>query len=153
MSIRRLIASVAAGALVAAVSFTAIAQDVDPAIASMTPEQKVEAREAAMKQNGGLMKNAGGLTGADAVANADKIIQNFTNFPALFSEDTSAVKSKAKPEIWANFDAFTALFAKAAEGAKAMRAAAEAGDATAYGAAMKTIGGVCGECHQQYRSE
>ncbi len=153
MSIRRLIASVAAGALVAAVSFTAIAQDVDPAIASMTPEQKVEAREAAMKQNGGLMKNAGGLTGADAVANADKIIQNLVNFPALFSEDTSAVKSEAKPEIWANFDAFTALFAKAADGARAMRAAAEAGDASAYTAAMKTIGGACGECHQQYRSE
>lgn len=154
MPFRRLIATAVAGALVAALSFTAIAQDVDPAIAGMTAQQKVEAREAAMKQNGGLMKNAGGLTGADAVAAADTMIQNFTNFPALFSDDTSAVGgNKALPEIWASFDAFTAIFAKAADGAKAMKVAAESGDAAAYGAALKTIGATCGECHQMYRAK
>jgi cytochrome c556 len=33
-----------------------------------------------------------------------------------------------------------------------MKAAATAGDAAAYAAALQTIGGTCGECHQNYRS-
>lgn len=153
MPLRRLLLTAVAGALTAAISFTAIAQDVDPAIAALTPDQKVSARQAAMKEDGGILKNAGSLTGADAVAAADTLIKNFTNFPALFPEDTNGIAgTEAKPEIWANWDAFTAIFAKALEGSKAMKAAAEAGDAAAYGAAMKTIGGTCGECHQQFRS-
>lgn len=153
MPLRRLLLTAVAGALTAAISFTAIAQDVDPAIAAMTPDQKVSARQAAMKEDGGVLKNAGSLTGADAVAAADTLIKNFTNFPALFPEDTNGIAgTEAKPEIWANWDAFNAIFAKALEGSKAMKAAAEAGDAAAYGAAMKTIGGTCGECHQQFRS-
>ena len=36
-------------------------------------------------------------------------------------------------------DAFNAIFAKALEGSKAMKVAAAAGDAAAYGAAMKTM--------------
>lgn len=147
--------SALAGVALVAVAAVAIAEDVvvDPAIATMTAEQKVEAREAAMKDNGAILKSAGGLTGADAEAAADKLIQHFTDYPALFTPDTNGVGgTEAKPEIWANFDAFTAIFAKGLEGAKAMKAAAAAGDAAAYGAAMKTIGGTCGECHQQFRS-
>lgn len=155
MQLKRWGLSALAGVTLAAMAAVAIAQDVvvDPAIASMTPDQKVAARQAAMKDNGGILKTAGNLTGADAEAAADKLIQHFTDFPAYFTADTNGVAgTEAKPEIWANFDAFTAIFAKGLEGAKAMKAAAAAGDAAAYGAAMKTIGGACGECHQQFRS-
>ena len=73
--------SALAGVALVAVAAVAIAQDVvvDPAIATMTAEQKVEAREAAMKDNGAILKSAGGLTGADAEAAADKLIQHFTD--------------------------------------------------------------------------
>ncbi len=155
MRLTKLTLSLAAGVAVAAMAAVAIAQDVvvDPAIATMTPDQKVAARQAIMKEDGGILKTAGNLTGADAAAAADKIIQNYTNLTALFPADTNGVAgTEAKAEIWSNLDAFNAIFAKGIEGAKAMKAAAEAGDATAYGAAIKAIAGTCGECHQAYRS-
>ena len=133
----------------------AIAEDapivVDPAIATMTVDQMVEARQAAMKQDGGLLRSAGTLTGDDAVAAATTLLQNFTNFPALFPEGSINDKSGALPVIWEKFDDFTAIFAKDAETSKAMLVAAQTGDMEGYTAAIKAIGASCGECHQTYR--
>jgi hypothetical protein len=74
-------------ALMAAATF-AFAQDnpvvVDPAIETMTVDQLVEARQNAMKQNGGLLRSAMRATGDEAVASATTILQNFTNLPSLF---------------------------------------------------------------------
>ena len=155
MSLLKVSTLIAAGAMLATFAVGALAQDmaVDPAIATMSADQVVAARKAAMKENGGTLKAAGALTGAEASAAADILIKNFTNFPALFPADTNGVAgTEAKAEIWSNIDAFNAIFTKSLDGAKAMKAAAEVGDTAAYGAALKTIGGTCGECHQQYRS-
>jgi cytochrome c556 len=154
MSFPKLAMIVSAAALSVGLAFAVVAQDVvvDPAIATMTPEQLVEMRKAGMKENGGLMRGAGGLTGADASAAADVMIKNFTNFPALFPEGSGVGDTKALPAIWENWDAFNAIFAKGLQGSKDMKAAAEAGDAAAYAAALQVIGGTCGECHQQFRS-
>jgi cytochrome c556 len=152
MSLTRFAVLLLAGALTTTL---ATAQDpaVDPAIAAMTPEQLVEARQAAMKEDGGILRGAGSLTGAEATAAADVLIKNFTNFPAMFPENSIVGDSKALPVIWQEFDAFTAIFDKALQGAKDMKVAAAAGDAAAYGAALKVIGGTCGECHQTYRGK
>lgn len=153
MSLSKLATALAAGALLGGLAVGAVAQDaVDPAIAAMTPEQLVQARKDAMKENGGLMRGAGGLTGADATAAADVLIRNFTNFPAMFPEGSMVGDTKALPLIWQELDAFNAIFAKGLQGAKDMKAAAEAGDAAAYGEALKAIGATCAECHQKYRS-
>lgn len=152
----KILAVALAGLCLTSVAAIAVAQDivVDPAIATMTPDQKVAARQAAMKEDGGVLKGAGKLTGAEAEAAADTLIKNFTNFPAYFTADTKdVVGSEALPAVWDNLDAFNAIFTKALEGSKAMKVAATAGDAAAYGAAMKTIGGACGECHQLYRGQ
>ena len=154
MSLPKLSMLIAAGAMAATFAVGAIAQDmaVDPAIASMSPDQHVAARKAAMKENGGALKAAGAQTGAEASASADILIKNYTNFMALFPEGSAVGDSKALPAIWENKADFDAIFAKGLQGAKDMKAAAEAGDAAAYGEAMKVIGGTCGECHQKYRS-
>lgn len=154
MSLLKVSTLIAAGAMLATFAVGAIAQDmaVDPAIATMSADQVVAARKAAMKENGGTLKAAGTLTGAEASAAADILIKNFTNFPALFPEGSIVGDSKALPVIWENKADFDGIFAKDLEAAKAMKAAAEAGDADAYGAALKAIGGSCGECHQKYRS-
>lgn len=154
MSLLKVSTLIAAGAMLATFAVGAIAQDmaVDPAIATMSPDQVVAARKAAMKENGGTLKAAGALTGAEASAAADILIKNFTNFPAMFPEGSIVGDSKALPAIWENKADFDGIFAKDLEAAKAMKAAAEAGDADAYGAALKAIGGSCGECHQKYRS-
>jgi cytochrome c556 len=152
MKLRTLTALTLAGLVVAGLAAGTIAQDVDPAIAGMTPEQLVDARQEAMKQNGGILRNLGTLSGAEAVAALDTVIQNFTNFPALFAEGSIVGDSKALPLIWEDKDAFDAIFNAAKEQAMAAKAAAEAGDAAAFGTAAQGIGAFCGQCHNKYRA-
>lgn len=149
------LAYVALAAVLTLAAPLAVAQDtavtIDPAIAAMSVDQLVEARQAAMKQDGGILKGAGALTGAEAVAAATTLLQNFTNFPALFPEGAVNEKSGALPLVWTEFDKFSAIFARDAVSSQAMLAAAQNGDAAAYTAALKEIGSTCGECHQTYR--
>lgn len=142
--------------LALSVSALATAQDtpaivVDPAIASMTNDQLVEARQAAMKQNGMTLRGAASLTGEQAVAAATLLLQNFTNLPELFKEGSVTDKSKALPAIWENWDDFRARFDHDAEVATKMLAAAQSGDTAAYTASIQEIGESCGACHMTYR--
>jgi len=140
---------------VVAIATFAMAQDnpvvVDPAIETMTVDQLVEARQAAMKQNGGLLRSAMRATGDEAVAAATTLLQNFTNLPFLFREGSTAANSKALPLIWENWDDFRGRFDTDATHAQEALTAAKAGDAAAYGAALQAIGQSCGACHQTYR--
>lgn len=154
MSFKKFTALAIAGLMTSALAAGVIAQDIvaDPAIATMTPEELVEARQEAMRENGGLLRGAGSLSGADAVAAADTMIQNFTDLLVLYPEGSIAGDSKALPIIWEEKEAFDALFEQGRDHAIDMKAAAEAGDAAAFGAAAQQIGGLCGQCHQRYRS-
>jgi cytochrome c556 len=152
MSLPKLAVFFAAGAMLAGFAAGAVAQDAPPDYAAMSHEQLVEARQDAMKEDGGLLRGAGKLTGADAVAAADTLIRNYTNLPQMFPEGSIAGDSKALPAIWQDWEGFTAIFAKGLKGANDMKAAAEAGDAAAYAAALQVVGGTCGECHQKFRS-
>ena len=154
MSLAKITILALAGLMTLGVATSLQAEDapvVDPAIAAMTPEAMVAARKAAMKEDGGVLKGAGNLTGADATAAAETLIKNFTNLPVLFPEGSLVGDSKPLPAIWENFGDFTSIFAIAQKGALDLKAAAEAGDAAAYGAALQTIGGSSGMCHQKYR--
>jgi cytochrome c556 len=151
MSLSRITAFALAGIMTLGIASGGLAQDVDPAIANLSPEEAVEARQAAMKENGGLLRGAGDLAGAEAVAASDTLIKNFTNLPHLFPENSIVGDSRATPLIWENFEEFTGYFATGLEAATAMRAAAEAGDTEAYTASIKTIGGLCGQCHEKFR--
>ncbi len=120
--------------------------------AALAPEQAQDQREALMKDNGGTLRSAGSLTGAEAVAAAQKLLANYEAIPALFPEGSITEDSKALPTIWENWDGFTAIVEKGKAAAADAVAAAEAGDAAAYGTALKTLGGTCGECHQAFRA-
>lgn len=153
MSLTRLAVFFAAGALAAGTAATAIAQDAaTPDFAAMSHEDLVKARQDAMKEDGGLIRRAGGFSGPEAVAAAETIIRNYTNLPHMFPEGSIVGDSEALPAIWQDFDTFTGIFAKGLKGAEDMKAAAQAGDAAAYAAALQVVGGTCGECHQKFRS-
>jgi cytochrome c556 len=150
------ITAIAAAVLLTAISATAIAQTlptivVDPAIAAMTDDELVTARQDAMKEDGGILRTAAGLVGDDAVAAATELLQNFTNFPALFREGSITPDSHALPIIWEQREHFDAIFEKAQAGATAMLQAAIDEDDLAYGDAVRGLTQVCGECHQTYR--
>jgi cytochrome c556 len=148
MSIKKISAMAIAG-LLAISAVTTVAQDAF--VAPATPEEAVVARKALMREDGGLMRELGGLTGAEAVAALNTILTNYTHIPDLFPEGSIVGDSKALPAIWENWDAFTAIVETGKTAATDGIAAAEAGDAAAYGAALQALGGTCGACHQQFR--
>jgi len=124
----------------------------DPALSALTPEQMVTIRQDLMKANGGILRGAAALTGAEAVAAAETILTNYTNFTVLFPEGSAVGDTEALPSIWTDNATFLGIFNTGIEAATAMKAAAEAGDAAGYEAAVKAIGGTCGQCHQAFRS-
>lgn len=142
----------------AAFACAAIADDtpvfsIDPAIASMTADQKVEARRAAMKADGAALRTASRSTGPDAVKLIDVTLQNFTNFPALFADGATNANSSADPQLWTEFDRFTALFDKGKAALLLARAAAASGDTAGLKKAIGQVSTVCSDCHQTYRDE
>lgn len=114
----------------------------------------VIARKDLMRANAGAAKvlgdMAGGKTAFDqAAADAAKamLIRDAKATPAAFQTQASDPASKAKPEIWTNWDDFVAK-------AGALAAAAEALDTSSVetiGAGMGGIGGACAACHRAYQ--
>ncbi len=150
MTIKKITSLALAGLMTIGV-LAAFAQDAF--VAPATPEEAVEMRQAIMKSNGGTLRGAGELTGPEAVAAMQTLLDNFTHIPAVFPEDSIVGDSKALPAIWENWEEFTAIAETGRAAAESGLAAAEAGDAAAYGEALKTIGGTCGQCHQQFRAQ
>lgn len=157
MSLSKFVVSAAVALALGAAAFASYAQDVavtpDPALATLAVEEMVAKRQELMKANGAALKAAGALSGAEAVAAAETLIADFSNLTVLFPEGSDKVAgTEAKPEIWQNLDVFQGLLGQGVVAATAMKAAAQAGDAAAYGTAVKAVGGVCGECHKQFRA-
>jgi cytochrome c556 len=139
----------AAGVLLAAGTIAVMAQEAF--VAPATPEEAVAARQALMRQDGGILRQAGKLSGSEAVAAMTTLRDNYSHIPALFPEGSIVGESEALPAIWENWEAFTAIVDTGVAAAESGIAAAEAGDAEGYAAAMQSIGGTCGQCHQQFR--
>lgn len=157
MPLSKLAVTAAVALAVGAAAFTAYAQDVtitpDPALTGLSLEEAAAKRQETMKLNGATLKAAGSLSGADAVQAAETLIADFSNLTVLFPEGSDQVKgSEALPAIWENWDTFQGFLKQGVTLATQMKAAAEAGDAAAYGTAVKSIGGLCGQCHQQFRA-
>ncbi|WEK02712.1 MAG: cytochrome c [Candidatus Devosia phytovorans] len=149
MSIKKISAMAIAGLMTLGVVAT-VAQDAF--VAPATPEEAVTARKAIMRTNGQTLRSAGPLTGAEAVAAMQTLLDDYTNMPALFPEGSIVGDSEALPAIWENWEGFTAIIETGRAAAETGLAAAETGDAAGYAAALQAIGATCGQCHQQFRS-
>lgn len=141
--------AVAVAALLGAGTVAVLAQEAF--VAPATPEEAVTLRKNLMREDGGILRRAGNLTGADAIAAMTTLRDNYSHIPALFPEGSIVGDSEALPAIWENWDAFTAIANAGLAAAEGGIAAAEAGDAAGYAAALQAIGGTCGQCHQQFR--
>ena len=113
----------------------------------------VSQRQAAMKEDGKVLRGAAALTGDDAVAALTTVQANFTKLPSLFPKDSVTSDSLALPAIWAQFDQFTGIFKKGADLAADGIAAAKAGDTAKYQADVTAIAATCDECHTTFRSK
>jgi cytochrome c556 len=118
--------------------------------ASMSNDQLVAARVAAMKEDGQILRGAGKLSGDAAVKAATTILKNFTNFPSLFKQGSITPDSRALPAIWENWGDFTARLAAEKANAQAMLKAAKADDTKSYQAAVAALKAPCSDCHVKY---
>jgi cytochrome c556 len=148
VSIKTISATAIAGLLTIGM-VSAFAQDAF--VAPTTPEEAVTMRQALMKEDGGILKGSADLTGDAAVAALQTILTNYTHIPARFPEGSIVGNSKALPAIWENWDGFNAILETGKTAATAGIAAAKAGDAAGYAAALKSLGGTCGQCHEAFR--
>ncbi|KQV63771.1 cytochrome c [Rhizobium sp. Root1220] len=111
-----------------------------------------------------LMKKIGGAAGAlSAIAKGEKpydadavkaalttIAETAKVFPDQFKPGTETGDKEASPKIWENMDDFKARALKLSTDASTEIAQLPS-DAAAVGAALKTLGGNCGSCHERYR--
>ena len=148
MSIKK-ISAIAIAGLMAVGAAATVAQDF---VAPATPEEAVAMRKALMREDGGIMRSAGGLSGAEAVAAMQTLLTNYSHIPDLFPEGSIVGDSAALPAIWETWEAFVGIVETGKAAATAGLAAAEAGDAAGYAAALQALGATCGQCHGQFRS-
>lgn len=71
--------------------------------------------------------------------------------PDYFPEDSAMGDTKARPEIWENWDDFLAKANANHDAAIALANLADAGDADALPMAMKALSDTCGACHKLYK--
>jgi cytochrome c556 len=112
------------------------------------------ARQDLMKSFGGAAKTLGemasGKTAYDAAAAAAAkatLTAATTEIPAKFEVANTDPASKASPDIWTNWEDFTAK-AKALGDAGA---ALDVASVESIGAGMGAIGGACKDCHSKNR--
>ena len=117
----------------------------------------IEERQNLMKMNGQAMGVLAPMARGEAAFDAaaakqafETIVSDMTTFPTLFPEGSETGDTKAGPAIWSDRAGFEAMAAKLKTAAET--AATSATTLEQLQAAVQTVGGVCGECHQTYRN-
>ncbi|MFC5759326.1 c-type cytochrome [Rhizobium sp. GCM10022189] len=136
----------------AAVAFAGIAIG-----SAMAADGTHEAREALMKKIGGAAGSLGAIAKGTKPYDAEAVKVALTTiaetakvFPDQFKPGTETGDKAASPKIWENMADFKARAAKLSADAETVLAQLPA-DAAGVGAALNTVGGNCGGCHQLYR--
>jgi cytochrome c556 len=130
------------------------------ALAQAKPDVMVVQRQAAMKLQGKYLGPIGAMLKGAVPYNADIVARNATFLENLarmpwdgFDPSTQGEKSKAKPEIYKEWDKFKAaadtLEAETSKLGAAARAKDEAGVRATFGGVAKA----CGACHDAYREK
>jgi cytochrome c556 len=90
-----------------------------------------------------------------------KMLAQAEDFAAIASVDVARAfapgsdkgTTRAKPEIWENTEDFLEKYAALQSAAEELLAAAQSGDRSAIGGAIKETGGTCKACHDEYKAK
>ncbi|MBB4954548.1 cytochrome c556 [Agrobacterium vitis] len=115
-------------------------------------------RAAMMKKVGGAMGALAGIAKGEKPYDAAAVKASLTtmqdvakHFPDQFPKGSeTGFNTEASPKIWEDMATFKTK-SKALETAATAQLAALPADQAGVGAAMKAIGGTCGDCHQAFR--
>ena len=91
--------------------------------------------------------------GAHVKAHADAIKAISEMVGEAFPEGSMGGESRAKPEIWQNWDKFLGGYGNYKAEAAKLAEVAGSGDLKAIGAQLGNLGKSCGGCHKPYRKE
>ncbi len=91
--------------------------------------------------------------GAHVKAHADAIKAISVMVGEAFPEGSMGGESRAKPEIWQNWDKFLGGYGNYKAQAAKLAEVAGSGDLKAIGAQLGNLGKACGGCHKPYRKE
>ena len=112
-------------------------------------------RKAGFKANAASMQAiAAAIGGGDyqTVINQAATISSWAQkIPNYFPEGSGSGDTKARAEIWVNFNDFTALSKTNQRAANRLVLAAKSGDPGAMMAGLKNLGSSCKACHKSYK--
>jgi cytochrome c556 len=138
----------AAALMVAGLAGPVLAQDAARIIAER--REGLRAVGAEMEQVAAIARSGGDpRPAAERVARVQAFFQGF---PDRFPAGTESGNTRALPAIWQNRPGFERAYAALGPQLAALRGAAEAGNASAFGAALQATGGACGNCHREFRA-
>ncbi len=103
---------------------------------------------------GAIQAIVGGEGGvADAVAHATTINDNAKRIPVVFDGGGGTGETRAKPEIWTDWDGFLAAAARLEEESAKLIEAANSGNRETLAEQFGALGAnACGACHSAYRA-
>ncbi len=102
-----------------------------------------------MKTLGMMARGATGFDAEAARAAAAAIADHAAATPGLFEANETDPKSEARPEIWTNFEDFSAKASELESVAVGLAASIAAPED--LGPAMGSLGAICRSCHSVYR--
>ena len=112
----------------------------------------MDTQKDAMKVLGGMAKGQVPFDAAKAAEAAHEIENTAAKIPDLFPEGTGGHPSEAKPEVWTQWEEFTADAEALTKAATALKVALE-GDAPEWQAKFKGVVDACKTCHKTFRAE
>ena len=151
------ITKLGAVALATAIGFATVATLVKAADPISDRREAMKGNGAAMKAINEVLKNGGAA--ADLEKHANQLNDTAMKIAALFPAGTDQPHGKdpgqtmAKPEIWQNPNDFAAEVKKFQEESAMFKTAVAGGDMGVISAEFEKLGGVCGDCHKQFRAK
>jgi cytochrome c556 len=151
------ITKLGAVALATAIGFATVATMVKAADPITDRREAMKGNGAAMKAIDGALKNGG--SAADLEKHANQLNDTAMKLSALFPAGTDQPQGKepgqtrALPEIWEDPDDWAAAIKKFQDESAMFKTAVAGGDMGVIKAEFDKLGGVCGDCHKQFRAK
>jgi cytochrome c556 len=151
------ITKLSAVAIATAIGFATLATLVQAADPITERRTLMKANGAAMKAINEALKNGG--SAADLAPHAAKLHDDSVALAPLFPAGSDQPQGKdpgqtmAKPEIWQKPDEFAATLKRFQDESAMLQTAVAGGDMGVISAQFEKLGGVCGDCHKQFRAK
>lgn len=125
---------------------------------AQSDEAVIKYRQKVMRSNGAhigaiadILKNKLPYQSLHIVNHAKAINLSSKLIPEAFKKEVTAGKTDAKPDIWRDWEKFTAAAKGLGDASARLAEVAQSGDMAAIGGQLKKLGGACGACHKPFR--